>query len=192
MDISQEWEEIYGIKFMQQVGIQEGDIVIDFGCNIGRYSVVIAQIVGETGRVYAIDNDKSELTRLKKRISNTPQASIIQTMHVDKIPDSIEEETVDFVLLYDILHYIEHDERVQIYRDLHPLLKSVTGTLSIHPKHTSDDDFPYWNLKDMTIKDVVMEVENYGFFYDSKITGLLWHNDSVIESSIYNFLKRTE
>jgi len=193
MDASEEWEQIYGKKFMEKAGVNPGDSVIDLGCNIGRYSMVLAQIVGDTGKVYAIDNDTTPLKKLEKRLKNTVYAEIINVIHADRIPDTFEEESIDFVLLYDILHFLERDQRIEFYRNIYSVLKSVTGILSIHPKHTKDDDFPVWNFKDMTIKDVVMEVESFGgFLYEEKICDILWHNDELLSSCVYNFIKRTE
>jgi len=42
-------------KRIQQFGLQEGMTVVDYGCGPGRYSVRFAQIVGERGKVYAVD-----------------------------------------------------------------------------------------------------------------------------------------
>jgi hypothetical protein len=64
--------------------------------------------------------------------------------------------------------------------------------LTIHAKHTSDDDFPAWNFKDMTVKDVIMEIESFGFVYEEKICDILWHRDGLLSSCVYNFIKKTE
>jgi cyclopropane fatty-acyl-phospholipid synthase-like methyltransferase len=193
MNLIEEWEQIYGKKFVEKIGVSPGDSVIDFGCNIGRYSTVLAQMVGDHGVVYAIDSDKKPLDQLEKQIKNTELENRIKLIHSDKIPKEIEEESIDIVLLYDILHYLNQEERILLYQDIHDCLKSATGILSIHPKHTKDDDFPYWNFKDMTIKDVVMEVESFGeFLYEKRVCDILWHRNSIISSCVYNFVKRTE
>ena len=191
MGIEEEWLGIYGKKFIEQIGIQTGDVVIDFGCAKGIYSAAIAQVVGEQGLVHAIDNDPDAIDELKKKVVEYKCENIVQVIHADHIPEWIEEETIDFILCYDVLHYLERDERAQLYQDILPILKSATGVLSIHPKHTVDDDFPYWNFKDMTTKDVVMEVESYGYQYEEKITSLLFHNDNLEHSSVFNFIKKT-
>ncbi len=191
MGIEQEWLDIYGKKFIEQIGIQPADVVIDFGSSVGRYSAVIAQVVGEEGVVHAIDNDPDAIDELKEKVVEYQCENIVQVVHADCIPDWIEEESIDFILCYDVLHYLEREERAQLYKDILPILKSATGVLSIHPKHTTDDDFPYWNFKDLTIKDVVMEVESYGFQYEEKIDAYLFHRDNLEYSSVFNFVKKT-
>ncbi len=192
MDVSEEWEQKYGKIFVEKIGVKEGDTIIDLGCNLGRYSVVLAQVVGPLGKIYAIDNDIGPLKRLRKRVKNTDYENIIETVHTNLIPDSIEEESIDFVLLYDILHYLDKEERKSLYLDIYTVLRTASGVLSIHPKHTKDDDFPVWNFKDLTTKEVVMEVESYGFIYEEKICDILWHRDGLEHGCVYNFIKKTE
>lgn len=192
MDVAEEWETKYGKVFMEKVGVQKGDRVIDLGCNVGRYSIVLALVVGETGTIYAVDKDRDPLNKLKRRIKNSELTNVIEIVRSDGIPDSIEEESIDFVLLYDILHYLEREERAKLYRDIHSVLKSVSGILSIHPKHSKDDGFPVWNFKDLTVKEIVMEVEEYGYIYEEKICDILWHRDGPERGCVYNFIKKME
>ena len=50
----------------QQVG--EGDRVIDLGANIGLYTLTLARLVGETGRVYAFEPDPTNFALLSKNV----------------------------------------------------------------------------------------------------------------------------
>ncbi len=49
--------------------IKKGDIVLDIGANIGYYALAEAKIVGETGKVYAIEPVSSNFKLLKKNIN---------------------------------------------------------------------------------------------------------------------------
>lgn len=42
-------------KRIKKFGIQEGMTVVDYGCGPGRYSTEFAKLVGEEGKVYAVD-----------------------------------------------------------------------------------------------------------------------------------------
>jgi len=48
--------------------IEEGMTVVDYGCGPGRYSVKFAELVGENGRVYAVDIHELAIAAIKKRI----------------------------------------------------------------------------------------------------------------------------
>jgi len=50
-------------------GIQEGMIVVDYGCGPGRYTIEFARIVGESGKVYAIDIHELAIEAVRKKIA---------------------------------------------------------------------------------------------------------------------------
>ncbi len=47
---------------------KEGDVVVDVGANIGYYTVLLADKVGKTGKVYAFEPDKTNFEILEKNI----------------------------------------------------------------------------------------------------------------------------
>ena len=56
-------EEVYS-NIMSKIA--EGDSVVDAGANIGIFSVISSIVVGDTGRVLAIEPDPENLSILKK------------------------------------------------------------------------------------------------------------------------------
>lgn len=48
--------------------IKEGDIVIDVGANIGYYTLIFAQLVGKSGKVFAFEPEPKNFEILKKNI----------------------------------------------------------------------------------------------------------------------------
>lgn len=48
--------------------IKKGDIVLDIGANIGYFTLIFANIVGETGRVFAFEPDPTNFDLLKKNV----------------------------------------------------------------------------------------------------------------------------
>ena len=58
------WIEKDGEDFLKAVGVKEGQIVLDFGCGEGHYSVPAAKVTGEKGRIYSVDKDKQALNQL--------------------------------------------------------------------------------------------------------------------------------
>src|SRR5512137_124589 len=51
----------------KRFGIIEGMTVVDYGCGPGRYTVNFAALVGEKGRVYALDIHDLAVETVKKR-----------------------------------------------------------------------------------------------------------------------------
>jgi len=48
--------------------VREGDIVIDIGAHVGYYTLLMAQLVGENGKVYSFEPDPVNFQLLKKSV----------------------------------------------------------------------------------------------------------------------------
>jgi FkbM family methyltransferase len=48
--------------------IEEGDIFLDIGANVGYYTVIAARVVGDTGRVYAFEPDPASFAFLDRNV----------------------------------------------------------------------------------------------------------------------------
>ena len=59
--------ESRAIEVLERIGIRRGQTVLDFGCGCGTYTIPAAKIVGEQGRVYALDKDKEALDELMQK-----------------------------------------------------------------------------------------------------------------------------
>lgn len=60
-------QDKHEIALMKQY-IRKGDVVLDIGANIGFYTNILSELVGENGRVYAFEPDKTNYSYL---IQNT-------------------------------------------------------------------------------------------------------------------------
>jgi len=74
----------------------------------------------------------------------------------------LQDESIDAMLLYDILHYMESKKRKRVYENGHRVLKKG-AILSVYPKHCQSDE-PLWNLSNMRLEDVIKEIESVNFF----------------------------
>jgi ubiquinone/menaquinone biosynthesis C-methylase UbiE len=50
---------------LESIGLRSGMVFMDVGCGYGFFTIPAAQIVGEKGKVYAVDIDASAIDRLK-------------------------------------------------------------------------------------------------------------------------------
>ena len=83
--------------------LQEGQTVLDVGCGMGFFSIRMAKMVGETGRVIAADLQPEMLDVLKRRASKRGVISRI-TLHIcDKDRIGVADK-VDFVLAFWAVH----------------------------------------------------------------------------------------
>lgn len=118
------------------LGIGEGQKVLDFGCGIGSYSIPISQLVGETGRVYALDVHPIAVERVRKRAEklNLSNIEVIQS----GLETGLDEKSCDFVLLFDVYTWVP--DKNALLNELHRVLKP-SGKLSVIIDHMNPEDF---------------------------------------------------
>jgi len=59
-------------KILEKIGVSRGQIVLDFGCGSGTYTIPTAKIAGEPGKVYALDKDRQVLETLASGLHVVP------------------------------------------------------------------------------------------------------------------------
>ena len=116
--------------FLNETGINQGDVVLDYGCGPGSYVVTVARMVGESGQVYALDRHPLAL-RMVGEAARRAHMSNVTTILSDR-DTGLSANSVDVALLYDIYHdLLEPQATLQgLYRVLKP-----TGILSSHDHH---------------------------------------------------------
>ena len=72
IDIS-EVKSVYGTR-----EIKENEVIIDVGANIGYYSIMLANIVGSNGKIYALEPEPTNYQTLKKNITLNKLENIIE------------------------------------------------------------------------------------------------------------------
>ena len=179
------WEGKGGMKFLKKIGIKTGQTILDFGANVGHYSIPAARIAGNSGLIYALDKDKSALKELQRKVKREKlgNMNLIETDGNLKI--DLENSSVDVVLAYDILHLVQN--RRELYKQVYRVLRK-RGLFSVYPKHNKLDS-PGWGLENMTPEDIKTEIENYGFNFEKEYCGILSHDDSVSRGCVLNFRK---
>ena len=79
---SKERKKLLPVKrILQEMSIQQGDTLIDFGCGIGYFSISALDFVGDEGEVIAIDISKEMLQELVKRAGHRKNLKIIQFIY---------------------------------------------------------------------------------------------------------------
>jgi ubiquinone/menaquinone biosynthesis C-methylase UbiE len=117
-------------------GLDRGQVVLDYGCGIGSYTLPAAQMVGDKGQVYALDIHPLAIKAVERRAREGNLANIT-TVHSDR-ETGLADESVDVILLYDVLHSVP-DQRA-LLQELHRVLKA-DGVLSVLPDHIEEEVF---------------------------------------------------
>lgn len=120
---------------LEEAGIQPGAQVLDFGCGPGGYILPLSRMIGPYGKIYALDMHPQAI-RSVKNIAFKKSLNNVDTILSDGktgLPDM----SVDFVLLYDVLHHLNLPEL--ILAELHRVLKPE-GVLAMSDHHMKDED----------------------------------------------------
>jgi len=119
---------------LKEVDIQPGFRVLDYGCGPGGYIVGTAKMVGESGKVYALDLHPLAIQRVQS-IARKKQLANVETIHSD-CKTGLPDNSVDVVLLYDVFHGLSNPQ--VILAELHRVLRK-DGTLSFSDHHMDED-----------------------------------------------------
>ncbi|MFX1364740.1 MAG: class I SAM-dependent methyltransferase [Promethearchaeota archaeon] len=107
------------LKKIIKAKVKDGDIVLDYGCGPGSYSICAAKVVGDSGKVYAADihplsAEKVQKKALKEGLTN------IYTITTD-CSTGLENNSIDVILCFDMFHMLNDPKRV--LKEFHRVLK---------------------------------------------------------------------
>ncbi|MBM4443754.1 MAG: class I SAM-dependent methyltransferase [Chloroflexi bacterium] len=122
-------------EIVKEIGIRPGFRVLDYGCGPGAYVAATAELVGPTGKIYALDIHPLAIKRVagiarKKGLAN------VETILSD-CRTGLASEGVDVVLLYDLFHQLS--EPGAVLQEIHRVLKPA-GILSFNDHHMKRAD----------------------------------------------------
>jgi len=119
--------------------IEEGMTVLDIGSGPGFFSIDMAQMVGESGRVIAADLQEGMLEKLRDKIKGTELEGRI-TLHKCQENKTGVSENVDFILLFYMVHEVPNIE--EFFNEIVTILKSNGQVLIVEPPfHVSKTAF---------------------------------------------------
>jgi len=115
------------MDILKEADIKPGFCVLDYGCGSGSYTILLAKIVQDFGKVYALDAHPLAISRINNLISmkKIKNVNVIHSFCATGLPDN----SVDTVLLYDTFHAL--DNPAEVLEELHRVLKT-NGILSFY------------------------------------------------------------
>ena len=119
---------------LEEVGLRPGMCVLDYGCGPGSYVAAAAQMVGETGKVYALDMHPLAMARVRRLCARKRLANVVTIFSDCKT--GLADGEADVALLYDVLHDL--DDPGPVLRELHRVLK-CDGALSVSDHRLGDE-----------------------------------------------------
>jgi ubiquinone/menaquinone biosynthesis C-methylase UbiE len=122
------------INVLKEVGIKPGFSVLDYGCGPGGYITAAAQLVAESGKVYALDIQPLAIKQVQN-IARKRKLANVETI-VSDCATGLPDESIDVVLMYDIFHGLSQPD--EVLTELHRVLKPE-GVLSFNDHHMKEE-----------------------------------------------------
>ena len=123
-------------KRLDQFGIDKEFIVVDFGCGPGSYVEQASQLVGDGGKVYAVDVHALAIKSVKAKVRKKTLDNVIPVFSTG-YPVDIESQSADVIYALDMFHHVKDIEA--FLRELRRLLKP-NGTLFVESGHQPFND----------------------------------------------------
>ena len=94
---------------LKSIGIEKEMTLADLGSGPGFFTIPMAQITGEKGLVYAVDNDSTMLNHLRDNIAKSGvNKDIIKIINSDVCHTGIPKNSVDVAFFANMLHDLEN------------------------------------------------------------------------------------
>jgi len=174
----EKWFKEDGERVLREVGIKKGDVILDFGCGEGIYSLPAAKIAGKKGKVLALDKSISKIDELTRKARSAKLENIETVKTSGKLKVPFTDGYFDVVLLYDVLHsyYFSLNEREELLEEMCRVLRAG-GLLSVYPEH-------------MDVEKIGKEIEKANFRLEKKYSQVLIHEGRHTPTRVLNFRKR--
>jgi ubiquinone/menaquinone biosynthesis C-methylase UbiE len=152
--------------------VKPGQTVCDLGCGNGFYTLQLARLVGETGKVLAVDIQPEMLRMLEER-AKAEGVSNIELVHGTPIDPRLPEAGVDLILLVDVYHEFSHPQHM-----LRAMRKSLKpgGRVALAEFREEDPAVPIKPLHKMSKKQILKEFPPNGFKLVEQFDKLPWQH----------------
>lgn len=157
---------------LKALDVKPGQVVCDMGCGNGFYSLQLAKLVGEQGRVLAVDIQPEMLHLLAER-ARQEQITNIELIQGSPIDPKLPPQGVDLILLVDVYHEFSHPKQMldAMRRALKP-----DGRIALAEFRLEDRSVPIKLLHKMSKKQILKEFPPHSFKLVEQFEKLPWQH----------------
>ena len=150
-------------RVLSAIRLKKGDVFLDAGSGDGYISLAASKIVGEEGKVYAVDVWEESINAFKEDIEKK-EIKNIEAQVADitqKIP--VEDESIDILYMGNVLHgFVENNEVESVMKEIQRVIKHEGSFAVVEFKKEESTHGPPLHVI-ITPEDVEEIVKNYGF-----------------------------
>ena len=152
-------------RIVERSSIKRGMTVMDLGCGSGAFTSFVARVVGEEGKVYAVDIQPAMLKQLERKLAKAENRDVrnIELKQASAYDLPFADASLDLVYMVTVLQEIP--DRGRALREIGRVLKAG-GILSV-TEFLPDPDYPWRST-------VIKVCQREGFILDGNL-GNLWN-----------------
>jgi len=164
-------------KLLPKLNIKPGAAVVDIGAGSGYYTMRLAELVGDEGKVYAVDIQKEMLAIIRKKMRAQKRTNIVPVLSTITDP-KLPKEAIDLILLVDVYHEFSHpyEMTVKLIESLKP-----GGRLVFVEFRLEDEKVPIRLLHRMAEKQVIKEMTPHAVRHVETLGHLPWQHVVIFE-----------
>jgi ubiquinone/menaquinone biosynthesis C-methylase UbiE len=90
------------VRALKAAGIQPGQDILEVGCGTGYFTLPAAELVGEKGRVYAVDPHPSATEQVANKVRNAGLTNV-RLIRADATEAGLASGSIDLALLFGVI-----------------------------------------------------------------------------------------
>jgi len=151
------------MEVLEAVGLEIGDIFLDAGCGDGYISIVASNLVGDQGKIYALDVYPESIENVKKEIEDKKldNTHAILADISKNIP--LDSDSIDIVLMANVLHgFVADGEVEKVMSNIVKVLKPGGVFAVVEFRKLEGSRGPPFNVR-ISPEEVSIILKDYGF-----------------------------
>lgn len=150
-------------KVLEAAGLKSGDTFLDAGCGEGYISLTASDLVGENGKIFALDVHPESIAHLKEVVAdkNIKNLNALTADLTDKIP--LNDDVVDVCVMANVMHGFTINEEVDgVMREIKRVVKSDGIFAVVEFKKIEASRGPPYNIR-IAPQELADLLSRYGF-----------------------------
>lgn len=155
-------------EIIRQLGLRPGDVIADFGCAAGYFSIPLAKAVGEAGKLYALDILPQMLETVASRAKSAGLTNVeTKRVNLEKENGSrLEKDSLNWVVMKDVL--FQNKDKELMLKEAYSVLKNGGKIVVIEWEKNNNFIGPDAGLR-ISREDLKKIMEGCGFVIEKEI-----------------------
>lgn len=157
---------------LEGLALKPGMTVADVGAGTGYYTWRISPLVGDGGKVYAVDVQPEMIRMIRERMQQRGTGNVVPVL-ASATDTRLPPASIDLALMIDVYHELEYPAEVldSIVRSLKP-----GGRVVFVEYRAEDPAVPIKPLHKMSEAQIRKEASRHGLSWERTITSLPWQH----------------